>query len=230
MAKVKAKAKAAKPKSKAKAKAKRPAPGQQRKGAAGIRKVPARPRPAPGQLRTRAGAVRPAEVSRAKPRPRAGTLDGLEQVRDILAKQLKRGVTLKMKTPERGKGRTPWAVIAQFKFDGASYARVQAALRKIEDSRDVEKRLGGRSYARMSIDYRGVRRRDRMGRTKREWTIGEIAPWEVVASRAVEAVRIARQTYGDQGDQPGGESEAVGLSIWISSDEARDFLDEGDEE
>ena len=166
-----------------------------------------------------------------KPTPDRKVLDGIDRIRDVLQKEFGGTVTVAMTTPEPGRGRTPWGGMATIKGFDESYASMARVLEKIERDRKTEKLIGERRFSRLAITYNGAKNRGRRGRTQREWTVGEIAPWGVSSSRAANAVNYARSTYGGGGtSNPAGPSRAVGLKIWISTDTAREWIDDGGDE
>lgn len=156
-------------------------------------------------------------------------LDGLEAIRDELSRVLgEPKITIKMRTPPPGRGRTPWAVVGEYRGFRVLYEELWSAFAAIEASGKIERAVGSRTLARIAVIYSGAKKYGRKGRTKREWTIGEITPWDVVISRATLALDPDDEMgvsvrYGmDNPELVETATHAIGLNVWLSYDKAGD--------
>lgn len=169
------------------------------------RKAGSTPAPSTNDYRPRA---RPTSVA---------TTAKLDKMRERLEKQLGQDVTLTVRAPAPGSGRTPWSHVAKLSGFNADYDQLAKALGQIDTAAGRE--LGRRKLARIKVTYRGVKKKGRRERTSRDWTIGEIAPLEVALSRSQTALRDAFDEYGDESISP---SSATEIEIWISDETAND--------
>lgn len=104
-----------------------------------------------------------------------------------------------------------WAGVARYRLAGMTYAELQPAMMAIATDDEIGEAIGLRSMTRIRVEYTG---RPPGGRTRetREWTAGEIGPWEVTRERAERAVDVAAGKY---------ESTVVNwLELWFSGDQA----------
>jgi hypothetical protein len=174
-------------------------------------------------------------ASRARAKPPGDRLQALEKLQDVLRDF---GIPSRLdikRAPERApasKWSTVWATIAHYTGMRATYQELSEALASISPDHpeagrhadSIARALGGaRSLARISVTYSGPSALGGRDRVRREWTIGEISSWDVCTYRAATAldpeIDERAERYADP-DQIG--SLAVGLTIWISDQQARD--------
>jgi len=118
---------------------------------------------------------------------------------------------------KRAKG-TPWAVSGEIELGTAmDYAALGEAMEEIQRDAELTELVGVNRFARFAVVYEGPEARGSKRRVTRDWTLSEIAPWDVCTSRAAEQL----------GDGDGGSvaekystTAVLSLRVWFAHTEA----------
>ena len=117
----------------------------------------------------------------------------------------------------RTKG-TPWAVQGEIEFGTAmDYAALGEAMEEIQRDAELTELVGVNRFARFAVVYEGPEVRGSKRRVTRDWTLSEIAPWDVCTSRAAE------QLTGDDGGsvvEKYSSTAVLSLRVWFAHTEA----------
>ena len=226
----KVKAKAKPPEKKKPAAAKRraaTAPTKEKRAAGKRTPIPSRKSP---RKRVQAPRVSRQELERRLAAARAGAqsltkqwLRGLERMRDHLSEPIGRELVLRAVPPPPAAKGTPWVLVGRFAgFDGlASYSELYLGLLATRDDDLVERDIGRQRLCRIAVRYDGVEVRGGRKRVERDFTLANIAPWEVAISRAVERC----DPESEEGlvaayDQGKHRTLVRAVYVWISAEEA----------
>lgn len=237
------------PRSKARPKAKKPAkprggkrergPGKGTGRAAG-RKAPIPPTPIKRRRRSPRPVAFPGRLSREELRRRLDTargaaargeplvkrwLRGLEFCREHLSEVVGRESILRAKAPPVAAKGTPWALVARFNgFDGQlTYTELHRALERWDDDDRIRHHIGARRISRMTVLYDGVETYGGTRRVKREFTLAEIAPWDVMVARALERTDpTSEESLVARYDSNRHRTRILALYVWLALDEAKE--------
>ena len=122
---------------------------------------------------------------------------------------------------------TPWSLVARFGgWDGTMrYGTLYRALEAVDGDKKITKAIGERRLARLVVLYDGVEQRGGNRKVKREWTLSEIAPWDVALSRALERlnpeIEESITNLYDTGKFP---TQVVALFVWLSVEQANERI------
>jgi hypothetical protein len=154
------------------------------------------------------------------PRPKSyrGAFERLRELAaDTLGVRVGLGVELLAGIPGDARG-TPWAAVGTLDHEAADYAALHEVFAAWKGDAELRREIGIDRYARISVFYEGPESRGSRRLVEREWTVSEIAPWDVCASRAAE------ETDPDGDDTAAvryDSSIGTKIKIWISHKEAR---------
>lgn len=160
-------------------------------------------------------------------------INGLESIGDIFRDEFGRAYT-KTRRAKAGTVKTPWLVVGEFSGFTVTYAELYKALRRVSLSKKISRQIGARTLARVRVVYNGpTKRSKRMSRTEREWTPGEMGPFEVVLSRVLALMDPDDEpsgshrgsigwTYGEGNPETKVPTTVREVSIWLSSEQASD--------
>lgn len=171
--------------------------------------------------------AREAAAARVKVPPPQVWFSGLERWRSHISDSIGRECILRAESPGKAPKLhgTPWALVARLSgFDGQlTYDRLWNALAEIDQDRKIIKAIHPRRLCRLVALYEGPSERGGTRMVKRDWTIAEISPYDVMLSRALERLdpglgdSIAAG-YGEAARKP---TKVVSLYVWISVDKAK---------
>lgn len=147
-------------------------------------------------------------------------LDAIDEMQDIAPGT----IAHVQDAPRSAFSRTPWRMVARFAFPrGTTYEDIFSILRDWRDDRRIEKKIGSDRLSRIQVLYK-----DRKGRGARsEYTLSEIAPWELAVSRASERVGVRDDRQDSLIGRYGASAPTVSyidsLVVWFSSVTAKEI-------
>lgn len=186
-----------------------------------------RPRLSDEELDARATAARRAAAIRAA----AGGVEAWLRAGEMIGEYLQAaaGGTVTMRAvdaPLAAKG-TPWRIVIRWQPDRElgpwDYLDLWRALSGVEEDLEIERRIKPTRITRLAVSYRGARKLydKRRGKKPREYTLGELGPWQVVISRAVALLNpqiedSITSRYGSVQNETI-PTEVLALYLWIST-------------
>lgn len=113
---------------------------------------------------------------------------------------------------------TPWAVIGTIAFeDSLDYAALNEGLLAVQGDDEITKLVGIDRFSRMAVLYDGPETKGSTRHVEREWTMSEIAPWDVCISRAVE---MTAEDEPDSVQERYSTTAVLALRVWLAHSEA----------
>lgn len=150
---------------------------------------------------------------------------GLEFGRDHLTDIVGRQVNLRAKAPPVAAKGTPWALVARYNdFDSQlTYTELHRALERWDGDDRIRHNIGARRISRMTVLYDGVETYGGTRRVTREFTLAEIAPWDVMVARALERTDpTSEESLVARYDSNRHRTRILALYVWLALDEAKE--------